>query len=144
MTSFFFLQIQLILNTIQSTSPAAEELVKHDPYGLFLAIVAITIVITVLSFIYLVFKLLSKLSLSFNKENKSKQITINSDENLRRTLPTGEICAAIAMALYQYKKETEADDSSMITIKKITHRYSPWNSKIYGLMNNPHNKTNIS
>jgi len=43
--------------------------------------------------------------------------------------------AAIAMALHLYYNEVHDEESSVITIKTVERRYSPWSSKIYGLNN---------
>lgn len=53
-----------------------------------------------------------------------KSIDISGDEN-----------AAIAMTLHMYFNEQHDEESGVITIKRIKRRYSPWNSKIYGLNN---------
>lgn len=45
--------------------------------------------------------------------------------------------AAIAMALYLCYQDIHDEESTNITIKKVDRRYSPWNSKLYG-MNNLH------
>ena len=51
---------------------------------------------------------------------------------------TGEATAAIAMALNLYYNGIHDDEGpKQITIKKVERRYSPWNSKLYG-MNNLH------
>lgn len=50
---------------------------------------------------------------------------------------SGEISAAIGMALSLYMKEQHDEESSIITIKRVARTYSPWNSKIYGVNNNP-------
>lgn len=41
--------------------------------------------------------------------------------------------AAIAMALHLYYAEMHDVESTIITIKTVERRYSPWSSKIYGL-----------
>ena len=45
--------------------------------------------------------------------------------------------AAIAMALHMHFNQNHDDESNIITIKKVTKNYSPWSSKIYGVMNQP-------
>ena len=50
---------------------------------------------------------------------------------------TGNATAAIAMALHLYYNGIHDEEPTQITIKKIERKYSPWNSKIYG-MNNLH------
>lgn len=43
--------------------------------------------------------------------------------------------AAIAMAIHLYYSEAHDEESHIITIKTVERRYSPWNSKIYGINN---------
>ena len=50
---------------------------------------------------------------------------------------SGEISAAIGMAITLYLKEQHDEESGIITIKRVARTYSPWNSKIYGVNNNP-------
>ena len=53
------------------------------------------------------------------------------------TVSHGE-SAAIALALHMYYfEEIHDEENAIITIKKIEKRYSPWNSKIYGLNQPP-------
>ncbi len=49
---------------------------------------------------------------------------------------SGEISAAIGMAITLYLKEQHDEESGIITIKRVARTYSPWNSKIYGVNNN--------
>ncbi len=48
---------------------------------------------------------------------------------------TGEMNAAISMALYLYFNEVHEEESNIITIKEVKRRYSPWSSKLYGMNN---------
>ncbi len=43
--------------------------------------------------------------------------------------------AAIAMALHLFYGDVHDEESNIMTIKKVERRYSPWNSKIYGMNN---------
>ena len=45
------------------------------------------------------------------------------------------IAAAIAMALHLYYADIHDNEAHVMTIKKVERRYSPWNSKIYGINN---------
>jgi Na+-transporting methylmalonyl-CoA/oxaloacetate decarboxylase gamma subunit len=46
---------------------------------------------------------------------------------------TGEVNAAISMALHMYFDEMHDEESGMMTIKRVSRSYSPWSSKLYGL-----------
>jgi glutaconyl-CoA/methylmalonyl-CoA decarboxylase subunit delta len=54
---------------------------------------------------------------------------------MKGEVPSGDI-VAIAMALHLFYDEVHDDESNVITIKRIERRYSPWSSKIYGVINN--------
>ncbi len=48
---------------------------------------------------------------------------------------TAECSAAIGMALHLYYEDVHDLENTIVTIKRVEKRYSPWNSKIYGLTN---------
>ncbi len=48
---------------------------------------------------------------------------------------SGEVSAAISLALHLYFSELHDQENMVMTIKKVSRRYSPWSSKIYGLNN---------
>ena len=46
---------------------------------------------------------------------------------------SGEVNAAIAMALHLYYSEMHDKEDTVLTINQTSRTYSPWSSKIYGL-----------
>ncbi|MBD3410717.1 MAG: hypothetical protein GF419_10990 [Ignavibacteriales bacterium] len=50
---------------------------------------------------------------------------------------SGEVFAAIATALHLYHSETHDFESAVLTINKVSKRYSPWSSKLYGMRQHP-------
>jgi Na+-transporting methylmalonyl-CoA/oxaloacetate decarboxylase gamma subunit len=46
---------------------------------------------------------------------------------------TGEVSAAISAAMFLYFSELHDDEKTVLTIRKISKRYSPWSSKIYNV-----------
>lgn len=56
---------------------------------------------------------------------------------------SGEVNAAIGMALYYYFEEVHDDEEGILTIKRVSRNYSPWSSKIYGLTHTPNKKQRI-
>jgi uncharacterized protein YqeY len=70
-----------------------------------------------------------KLKRKLKKEGKATEVTHINVE--------GNVNAAIAMAIHMYVNELHDEESGIITIKEIKKRYSPWSSKIYGVMNQP-------
>ena len=51
-------------------------------------------------------------------------VSLTADEN-----------AAICTALYLYFTELHDEEKYVMTVKKVSRTYSPWSSKIYGIMN---------
>jgi len=68
---------------------------------------------------------------SLQKKNSSGKIE-SKDKNQEIS---GETNAAIAMALHMFFNEMHDEESTVITIKEVKRRYSPWSSKIYGMNN---------
>ncbi len=62
------------------------------------------------------------------------KMEIKHDEKAEVTL-SANTTAAIAMALHLYYDEMHDEEQHVITIKNVERRYSPWNSKIYGINN---------
>ena len=52
-----------------------------------------------------------------------------------KVVMTGEENAAIAAALYLFFSELHDEEKYVMTIRKVSRTYSPWNSKIYGIWN---------
>ena len=58
-------------------------------------------------------------------ESKQEKYSLTRDEN-----------DAICTALYLYFTELHDEEKYVMTVKKVSKTYSPWSSKIYGIMNN--------
>jgi glutaconyl-CoA/methylmalonyl-CoA decarboxylase subunit delta len=108
-----------------------------DGFAVTIALVGYIVVFIALVLLYFVFYNLPALlkidyrSVFSRKVNRDKQLT-TADPGI-----TGELSAAIGMAMYIYLNEMHDQESGVITIKKISKRYSPWSSKIYGLRQIP-------
>jgi Na+-transporting methylmalonyl-CoA/oxaloacetate decarboxylase gamma subunit len=46
---------------------------------------------------------------------------------------SGEVIAAIALALDMHVNQYHDDEEAVLTIKKVSKPYSPWSSKLYGM-----------
>jgi glutaconyl-CoA/methylmalonyl-CoA decarboxylase subunit delta len=68
--------------------------------------------------------------LAMRSEKEIKPNDKKEDEFL-----TGEEAAAISMAISLYVNELHDVENRVLTITKISRRYSPWNSKIYSVTN---------
>lgn len=113
-------------------------LLNIDPIseGYVILITGLTIVFFALISLSLFFKfglpfLLNLYSLA--KKGKAKKsieiVTTNKKEF------TGEVAAAISVAIHLYLNEQHDDENAVLTIKQARKLYSPWSSKIYGTQN---------
>lgn len=72
-----------------------------------------------------IYKIITK-----GRDKKIKDISIEADENF-----TGEIAAAISVAIHLYLHEQHDNENAVLTIRQARKLYSPWSSKIYGTQN---------
>lgn len=116
------------------------KLQKHDPYGIVMSITSMSVVFLALILLYIVFKHIGKASIR-SSQKKSDIVTGNDskvpDNDVSET--SGEVIAAISLALQLFKEENEAHDyeNTILTIDKVKRSYSPWSSKIYTLRETP-------
>lgn len=117
---------------------SADAFVEKDPYGAILAMVSMSIVFATLLMLFLVFNNIGRLFRS-HAAKKSEASAVGSS-SMEPTKPkkhtqTGEEMAAIVAAVHFYNLDNADDADAKLTITRISKRYSPWSSKIYGLNN---------
>lgn len=94
--------------------------------NLSIAILGYLIVFSALVLLYIVFTLFPKL-ISWRPGRNKKMTEVAAI--------SGEVNAAISMAIFLYFNEQHDEESHVMTIRKIARVYSPWNSKIYAVRN---------
>ncbi len=103
--------------------------------GWTITIVGILVVFLALYLLTLVFKLIPYImNLNIRRILKKKGITEIPTQALSVDADTN---AAIATALFMFLADNHDEESNVITIKRLSRRYSPWSSKIYNVMNKP-------
>jgi len=95
------------------------------------SVIGIVVVFVALTVLVLLFELVQYLILS---SAKRKMVKAGKKEEEMVDIAANDI-AAISMALHLFLSDIHDEESNVITIKQIERRYSPWNSKIYGLNN---------
>lgn len=116
---------------------AGDKFLVMDPYGVGMAVIAMSVVFGALILLYIVFKNTKQLysinlKTLFTKKADEKVAAKATKEEI-----SGEVNAAIALALHLYVGELHDHEDAVLTIKKVARTYSPWSSKIYGLRNLP-------
>ncbi|HUW92272.1 MAG TPA: OadG family protein [Bacteroidales bacterium] len=107
-----------------------------DSITWIIVFVGISIVFLALLIIYLFFRYVLTFILNFRLKSFARKKGIDSAEIVTaRTMMTGEVNAAIAMALFMYFNEMHDVESGIVTIKRVSKNYSPWSSKLYNMKN---------
>ena len=97
--------------------------------------IGISVVFTVLTLLVFAFMGFSKLVKYQQKVRLSKEgVDVTSISSDSLDIPA-EVSAVIGLAVALHLSDFHDNESNIITIKRIEKRYSPWNSKIYGLTN---------
>lgn len=129
----------ILLQNAIGTGEAAKKIAEVDPFGLGMAVIAMSVVFLALLVLYLTFKNITRVySIDLKRKflvRKGRHKEAETPEIMED--PTGELGAAVALALYFYKNELHDYENTLLTIKKVARAYSPWSSKIYGLRKSP-------
>ena len=119
------------------------DLSKLSDNSIIIAVTGYIIVFIALTLLYIVFTNLPKVLNSGIKNRisgkspfKERKKTSNVDRKEKEPELTGEVNAAIAMALHLYLNQYHDEESHAMTIKRVSRNYSPWSSKIYSVRNN--------
>ena len=104
--------------------------------GIGIALTVMFIVFLGLLILYILFNLIGITAVSFNRKRAMKTYGYSKEEAKGISKESGEIYAAIAMAIYE-ATEKHDDENTILTIKNTVRNYSPWSSKIYSLREFP-------
>ncbi len=139
---------QLIMNplitfaSVGGKVKGADTILQDDPYGLTVALISISVVLTALIVLALIIFGFSKVVISTRKQTAIETIEQSSEKAIAQAPlkpgeVSGEVLAAIAIALKLNKEALHDHESEVITLNTVARVYSPWSSKIHGLTNNP-------
>ncbi len=107
-----------------------------DSLTWIVVLVGISIVFLSLLTIYLFFRYVLTFILNFRLKSFARKKGIDPAEIVTvKTMMSGEVNAAIAMALYSYFNELHDVESGIVTIQRVSKIYSPWSSKLYNMKN---------
>ena len=114
----------------------SKKFLEIDPWGIGMTFVGMAVVFLSLLLLYMLFYNITKaLNYRIKLAQKKKGKTVEKKEV--ETELSGEVNAAISMALHLYMNEMHDRESAILTISKVARTYSPWSSKIYGLRQYP-------
>ncbi|HET6558487.1 MAG TPA: OadG family transporter subunit [Prolixibacteraceae bacterium] len=124
-------------NDYTKKKSAGESFVEFDPYGIGMTAIAMFVVFSALAILFIIYKNIGR----FFIKKGAKAATAPKGETKPKTTDSeemsGEVNAAIAMALHLYHSELHDNENTVLTIQKVSRNYSPWSSKIYTLRKSP-------
>ena len=135
------------VNTVQESeltrkaiqAEKARNAAENDSFGGAITIIAMSIVLAaliILSILFLLFGKISSATLT-KKKREAHGVTADNSEEHHDELDSGEVIAAIGMALAEHFGQGHDMEDTVLTIKRMKKAYSQWNSKIYNLRETP-------
>ena len=114
----------------------AEAVQALDSLTWTVVVVGIGIVFLSLLIVYWFFRYVLTFILNFKLKSFARKKGLDPAEvQTAKTIQSGEVNAAIAMAIYSYFNELHDVESGVMTIKRVSRHYSPWSSKLYNMKN---------
>ena len=105
-----------------------------DNNAWFITIVGYSVVFFTFTALVVIFNNVHRLQDYYINKQQQKKNNGAAAEKPEQKM-TGDENAAICTALYLYFTELHDEEKYVMTVKKISKTYSPWSSKIYGIMN---------
>ncbi len=124
-------------NVILDTNEKVENFKENDSAGIGMTVTAMGVVFIALIILYLVFKQVGKTAVNLSRKRAMKASGLSKEQAKEIASESGEIYAAIAMAIYEATEAVHDDENTVLTIKNVARNYSPWSSKIYSLRELP-------
>ncbi|MBL7969461.1 MAG: lamin tail domain-containing protein [Prolixibacteraceae bacterium] len=126
-------------NDYTKKKTAGESFVEMDPFGIGMTMIAMFVVFSALAILYVIYKNMGRFFIrrgakAAHGETGASTVKVKAEEEEEMS---GEVNAAIAMALYLYQNELHDYENTVLTIQKVSRNYSPWSSKIYTLRKSP-------
>ena len=105
-----------------------------DALAITITIVGYIVVFVALAILVFVFVRIKRIQDFFvlKKWKRNKPELAETDPGKETS---GDENAAICTALYLYFSEMHDEEKYVMTIRKVSKTYSPWSSKIYGILN---------
>ncbi|MCM1320307.1 MAG: OadG family protein [Muribaculaceae bacterium] len=113
-----------------------------DNSGMGVTLMSMCIVLFALILLSLLFLFFGKMFAKNQSKKKSEakgesHVDTDDDEH-----DSGEVIAAIAMALDEHFNSKHDLEDTVLTIRRMKRAYSPWNSKIYNMRETPNVRRN--
>lgn len=127
-------------NYSASSKSRSEMILEVDENGFGLTIIAMMVVFSALTMLFLVFREVGRFMQMVERRKKAAlnpQAKVSKSSTPVADELNGEKLAVIGLAVKMYMMEMEEIENNVLTINRTTKAYSPWSSKIHGLTRLP-------
>ncbi|MDO4164200.1 MAG: OadG family transporter subunit [Bacteroides sp.] len=128
-------------NKTLDTNEKIDGFKQKDSAGIGMTVMAMIVVFSGLILLCIAFKIVGNTGAYLVKRNAMRSHGITDKQEAKEKAigtESGEVFAAIAMALHEYQENVHDIEDTILTINKVKRNYSPWSSKIYTLRQTPH------
>ncbi|MGL4293781.1 MAG: OadG family transporter subunit [Bacteroidales bacterium] len=127
-------------NYIDLGSTSVQKFKLNDPFGISMALTAMGVVFCALLCLFICFKVIGRIAIILTRARSRKAAGLPKGADVDHPEVSGEVYAAIAMALQLNDDDAHDYEDTVLTMDRVEKRYSPWSSKLYGLRENPHKR----
>lgn len=127
-------------NYVNMGGTSVDKFKLNDPYGISMALTAMGVVFCALLCLFICFKIIGRIAIALTKGRARKAAGLPKGSAIQHPEISGEVYAAIAMALQLHEEDAHDYEDTILTMHKVEKRYSPWSSKLYGLRETPHRR----
>ncbi len=124
-------------NVVLDQNEKVENFKENDEQGWGMTVTAMAVVFLGLILLYLFFKMIGNAAVTLSRRRAMKASGLSKEQARTAASESGEIYAAIAMAIHEITEDEHDDENTVLTIKNVARSYSPWSSKIYTLRELP-------
>ncbi len=126
--------------TVEKRAEKSQNVKENDPNGTTVTGMAMVIVVSSLVVLAILFFLFGKVFARILAKKKRDAQGLDKSavgEKSGDYVDSGEVIAAISMALAEHFDSAHDMEDTVLTIKRMKRAYSPWNSKIYNMREMP-------
>ncbi len=117
-----------------SVAKGADTIMQNDPYGVTVAAISIIVVLAALILLAAIIWGFSRIMVAISKQTALMKIK-QSSKKAKAQAPlkpgevSGEILAAIAVAIKLNKEDLHDNERAVLTLNTVARAYSPWSVK---------------
>lgn len=123
-------------NLIVGENPKIKALKENDAEGGMITFTSMLVVFSGLLLLFLVYKFIGYAAQRVSRYRAAKTGKLSAVRGYSNL--SGEVLAAISAAIHELNEDEHDIESTVLTIHEVKRKYSPWNSKFYGLKQTPH------